>query len=147
MNLKLRPASIEDLEWLEPFYEGLMRPYVELTHDWSEIRFRECFEPEKSFIIQANGTDIGFLKYGPTADCCFLNDIQIKQCHQRLGIGSYVLRKVIGWANEDDLPVRLRVLKGNPAIEFYINHGFSEIEALDNCLVMERPSDQVTSRS
>ena len=38
MNITLRQAKPEDVDWLDEFYEGLMRPYVELTHDWDEKR-------------------------------------------------------------------------------------------------------------
>jgi hypothetical protein len=35
-------------------------------------------------------------------------------------------------------PVRLRVLKGNPAKELYLRLGFEEIEIFYDCSIMER---------
>ena len=43
MNITLRQSKPEDLDWLDEFYESLMRPYVELTHAWDEKKFRKNY--------------------------------------------------------------------------------------------------------
>ena len=86
MRVTLRQASLEDLEWLEPFYESLMRPYVELTHSWCKTEFRETFDPDFSSIIVLNGEDIGFMKVEPRSDCIYLEDLQVKPNYQRRGL-------------------------------------------------------------
>ena len=62
MNISLRQAKPEDLEWLDEFYERMMRPYVELTHDWDEKRFRKNYNTKTISVIQLDGGDIGMLK-------------------------------------------------------------------------------------
>ena len=62
MNISLRKAIPTDIEWLDPFYESLMRPYVELTHEWDTELFRKSFTPETTEIIQLDGKDIGMMK-------------------------------------------------------------------------------------
>ncbi|MEP4078580.1 hypothetical protein [Haloferula sp.] len=51
----LRPANRDNIEWLDPFYERIMRPFVELTHEWNPTLFREKFDPSNSPIIQLEG--------------------------------------------------------------------------------------------
>ncbi|MFM2304054.1 MAG: hypothetical protein RLZZ135_1464, partial [Cyanobacteriota bacterium] len=62
MEISQRAASLNDIEWLESFYESIMRPYVELTHEWDSTKFREYFNPKIITVIQVNGIDIGMLK-------------------------------------------------------------------------------------
>ena len=62
MNISLRQSKPEDLDWLDEFYERMMRPYVELTHDWDEKRFRKNYNKETISVIQLDGEDIGMLK-------------------------------------------------------------------------------------
>lgn len=136
MTLTLRSAVREDLDWLDPFYESLMRPYVELTHEWDSAKFREVFDPSLISIIQVNGEDAGMLKVSQRIDCFYLGDIQIRPEYQGRGIGGYWVVKTIQDAQRAELPVRLRVLKGNPAKSFYERLGFAVEEELENCFQM-----------
>ncbi|MBW5798881.1 GNAT family N-acetyltransferase [Halomonas elongata] len=137
MNISRRPARLEDLEWLDPFYEGLMRPYVEITHRWDTNKFRENFDPERVSIIQVDDQEIGMLRIDVNADHIYLGDLQIASEYQRKGIGSVLLKEVIQSALERHLPIRLRVLKGNPAISLYERYGFIIWEEFDNSYVLE----------
>jgi hypothetical protein len=56
--------------------------------------------------------------------------------------GQGELETVIQSANIANKPVRLRVLKGNPAKELYLRLGFQEVETLDNCCILERTVDR-----
>ena len=98
--VSLRLASLEDLNWLEPFYEKLMRLFVELSHQWDQGRFRRLFEPKLSLIIRYDGEDSGFLKVRADEDCVCLADIQI---FQGKGIGGVLIKQIIGLADAADL--------------------------------------------
>jgi hypothetical protein len=38
VKISQRAASLEDIEWLEPFYESIMQPYyVELKLEWDRV--------------------------------------------------------------------------------------------------------------
>lgn len=143
MNITLRTTTPDDLEWLEPFYESLMRPYVELTHEWDSTIFPASFVAKDTTIIQADGKDIGMLKWLEKEDHIYLGDIQIKPDYQGKGIGAQLVQQVIKKANALQLPVRLKVLKGNPAINLYQRLGFVKDEEvnkeLSNCYQMMRP--------
>ncbi len=137
MNYSLRPAKPNDIEWLDPFYEKTMRPYVELTHEWDPSVFREKFRTSNSQIIQVEGKDIGLFKKEIIEGNLFLWDIQLEAEYRNLGIGSKLISQLKSDAQKMSVSIRLRVLKGNPAIHFYERHGFSTIEELDNCHEME----------
>lgn len=137
MNISFRQATTDDLDWLEVFYERLMRPHVELTHQWDKNKFRECFEPRLTSIIQADGEDISMLKIVPKEDYLYLGDIQIKEAFQRRGIGTFLLKDILSSAKKNKQTVRLRVLKENPAKKLYHRLGFRVISELANCYILE----------
>jgi ribosomal protein S18 acetylase RimI-like enzyme len=140
MEITQRAALAADIEWLEPFYESIMRPYyVELNCEWDDTKFREYFNPDKTKIIQADGVDIGMLNVEERSDCIYLGDIQIDSTYRNKGIGTHLIETVIKSANLVNKPVRLRVLKGNPARNLYLRLGFREIQILDNAWMMEKP--------
>ncbi len=132
-----RPALDADLEWLDPFYEDLMKPYVELTHQWDQTKFRASFSSECTQIIQLGNQDIGMLKVEQRDKYVYLGDIQIKREFQCQGIGSQIINDLIQHAQSRALPIRLRVLKGNPAIKLYQRLGFYIVNELDNCYELE----------
>jgi GNAT superfamily N-acetyltransferase len=139
MKISQRDASLEDIEWLEPFYESVMRPYyVELNLTWDCNKFRECFDPSSTKIIQADGIDIGMLKVRERTDCMYLGDIQIQQSYRNKGIGTSLIRSVIRSAAIVNKPMRLRVLRGNPAKRLYLRLGFRSVETFDDCEILER---------
>jgi hypothetical protein len=77
MKISQRDASLEDIEWLEPFYESIMRPYyLDLGLTWDCSKFRECFDPISTKIIQADGIDIGMIKVRERTDYLYLGDLQ-----------------------------------------------------------------------
>jgi ribosomal protein S18 acetylase RimI-like enzyme len=116
-----------------------MKPYyIGLKCEWDSSEFRESFDPKITKIIQADGVDTGMLKVEERADCMYLGDIQIDSAYRNKGIGSQLIETVIRSANLVDKPVRLRVLKGNSAKDFYLGLGFKEIQTLDNAYMMER---------
>jgi 2-amino-4-hydroxy-6-hydroxymethyldihydropteridine diphosphokinase len=145
MNISRRNATLEDIEWLDSFYESVIRPYVELTHEWDSNKFREHFDPKTIEVIQADGIDIGMLKVEERDDCIYLGDLQIDRQYQNQGIGTNLIKTVIRSANIANKPIRLRVLKGNPAKELYLRLGFREIQALDNACILERKCSIDTS--
>jgi GNAT superfamily N-acetyltransferase len=144
MKISQRAAIWEDIDWLEPFYESVMRPYyVELNLIWDRTKFREYFDPRLTEIIQADGVDIGLLKTEERLDCIYLGDIQIHQEYRNKGIGTSLIESVIRSASIANKPVRLRVLKGNPAKHLYLRLGFRAVEIFDDCDILERASEAV----
>lgn len=140
MNICQRAATLDDLDWLDRFYESIMRPYVELTHQWDSTKFRSHFDPKIIKVIQADGIDIGMLKVEERDNYIYLGDIQIDRAYQNQGIATKIIEALIRSATIANKPIRLRVLKGNPAKALYLRLGFQTIETLDNCYILERKS-------
>jgi ribosomal protein S18 acetylase RimI-like enzyme len=139
MNISQRAATLDDLEWLDLFYESMIRPYVELTHEWDSTKFREYFDPNIIEVIQVDGIDIGMLKVEERDDYIYLGDIHIDRAYQNKGIGTSLIKIVIESASITNKPIRLRVLKGNPAKNLYLRLGFQQIKTLDNSYMLELP--------
>jgi ribosomal protein S18 acetylase RimI-like enzyme len=114
-----------------------MRPYVELTHDWNEKRFREIYNAETISVIQLDGEDIGMLKTEKRKDHICFGDIQLKEAFQRRGIGTSLMRDVMKKAKAEGLPLWLRVLKENPVMKLYNRLGFVKTKELKYCHALE----------
>ena len=141
VEIWLRPATAVDLEWLDSFYESLMRPVVELNHPWEEDKFREAFGEGNGMVVTCGGREIGFYKVEDRPDCLYLGDIQIHSDFQNQGIGTRLITELQSRAANEGRPIRLRVMKGNRARLLYEWLGFKESIQLDNCHEMEwRPS-------
>ena len=137
MEYELRPAVAEDIDWLCAFYERIMRPYVELTHKWDGTIFRERYVPSQSKIIRIEGRDVGLFKKEAKDGHLFLWDIQLEEEFRNRGIGTELIESVQREAEAMGVPVRLRVLKGNPAKGLYERMGFGTIEEMEFCFLME----------
>ncbi len=139
MKISQRAATWDDVVWLKPFYKSIMHPYyVEMNLTWDDTKFREYFDPQSTKIIQADGLDIGMLKVQERVDCIYLGDIQLDREYQNQGIGTSLIELVIRSAIVANKPVRLRVVRGNPAKKLYIRLGFKEVETFDDCYILER---------
>jgi ribosomal protein S18 acetylase RimI-like enzyme len=99
------------------------------------------FNPTITSIIQYDRKDIGMLKVEESEDCIYLGDIQISREFQGRGIGTHLVKQVLERANQKRIPVRLRVLKGNPVKELYVRLGFQEVRELNNCYELEKKAE------
>ncbi len=139
MEISQRVAIWDDVEWLEPFYESVMRPYyIELNLEWDSTKFREYFNPQSTKIIQFDDIEIGMIRVEERADCVYLADLQIRDEYRNRGIGTSLIESLIRSASIANKPVRLRVLRGNPAKNLYLRLGFREVEIFDDCEILER---------
>ncbi|OWV93295.1 hypothetical protein ATY81_15645 [Rhizobium sp. R72] len=109
------------LIWLE---ETCMREYaVALWGAWSEdLSVRNSIVGCQ--IIADDDYDVGCVTVEKHFDHLWLDELFIAPTFQRRGIGSKFLLSLISDAEELELPVRLSVLTTNPAVDFYLRHGF-----------------------
>jgi ribosomal protein S18 acetylase RimI-like enzyme len=140
-HVTLRPASQADADFVYAVTEASMRGYVEaLWGNWLPEATRASFKPERSQIIQFNGTDIGCIEFHVEPSVINIGKLYIYPSYQNRGIGSFLLGQLIERASAGETPIRLRVLRTNPARRFYERHGFTVVETTDERFVMERPA-------
>lgn len=144
LGIGLRPAVPEDREFLWLLHCETMRSYVELTwgwdEDWQRRRFDQRFNPPALKIIVKDGAPIGFVHIERTPGTIFLTGIEIAPAEQNRGIASQIIRDLLAEADRERLPVRLQVLKVNPARRLYLRLGFrSAGESTTHYLLTREP--------
>ena len=128
-NITLRKATAADEDFLCGVLDRTIRVYSERTFGrWSgaEARARVSRNTAagKSSVIQLDGQPIGIMTVDRAADHLQLEQLFILPEYQRRGIGSGLLENLLAEARGSGLPVRLRVLRVNPAKNLYERFGF-----------------------
>jgi ribosomal protein S18 acetylase RimI-like enzyme len=123
-DVTLRPATLADVDTLFAIRRAAMKLYVEQTwgpwdEQWQASYFRDHFRPEQSWVIQHDNKDVGLWQVEHREDCVFLTNIEILPEYQRRGIGTHLIRNLLDEASDKNLPLRLQVLKVNPAKQLY----------------------------
>ena len=126
-RLALRPATADDLDLLDAMHTLCMREHVERLYPWMPEFFRRTYEPSITSVITADGHDAGMLKYDRDEEGLRLRIITVLPEYQGRGIGAWGVGVVLREAAMLGLPVRLQVLKGNPARRLYERLGFAEV--------------------
>jgi ribosomal protein S18 acetylase RimI-like enzyme len=125
----LRAARDEDFAFLVSLRRSTMKGYVEQTWGrWDDAeqreRYRSLFSPSADRIIVLDGNDIGCLSVDDSGDHLFVGFIGILPEYQRAGLGTFLMKQIIIEADRRRIPVRLNVLKVNPARALYERLGF-----------------------
>jgi ribosomal protein S18 acetylase RimI-like enzyme len=118
-----------------------IQSFTAIVYQEDDMYIAEC--PEVGTVDQGEKIERasncwGMLKVEDREDCIYVCDIQIDRAYRRKGIGTQLIKTAIESAILANKPIRLRVLKGNPAKDLYLRLGFREIQALDNCYMLER---------
>jgi GNAT superfamily N-acetyltransferase len=144
-EIHLRPATQEDGPFLYDLVKTTMQEYVAQTwgwdEEWQQTYFWAHFDPAGRQIVVRDGQDIGVLTVEEHADELFIDQTYILPEHQGQGIGTALIRSVLQRGAELGLPVRLRVLRVNPARRLYERLGFVSTEETDTrCFMEARPT-------
>jgi ribosomal protein S18 acetylase RimI-like enzyme len=130
-TMTTRPATPADYHFLSTLHKLARGPYVEATWGWDEAlqgqRFRAEWDPTANQVVLLGGEPIGCVRVEDHADHIFVDYIAIMPAHQRQGIGAALMRQVQASAATRGVPVRLNVLKVNPARALYERLGFRVI--------------------
>jgi len=128
IKFTLRPAKDDDLDFLDWLNTKCMKERVEKVMDWQVDLFRDTFEPRNVRIVLVDDFPVGMLKVQIDHDSVYLGDVMVAPDYQNRGLGSQLVAQVVTEAVALNLPVRLRVLKSNPAKELYQRLGFEIIK-------------------
>ncbi len=97
------------------------------------------FHLETHQIIEHEGRAIGCLALRWLPDQVKLDRLFLLPEHQKRGIGAELTRGVLAQARAAGLPVRLRVLRVNPARRLYQRLGFAVCGETETHFLMECP--------
>lgn len=151
LALTLRPIRPEDKSFLYEVYAGTRTEELAVT-GWTEEQkaaflemqfaaqhsyYQEHF-PEALFqIILKDDVPVGRLYVDHRAEEIRLIDIALLPQHRRAGIGSKLMRELLGEATRSGKPVRIHVERHNPALGLYERLGFRRVEDQGVYFLME----------
>ena len=146
--LEPRPAAESDFETVFAITMATMRAYVEATWGiWDEAehrsRIRDSFEPSTHRLVHVDGQLAGLLAAKEHAEHVQLVKVFLLPPFQGRGSGTRLVRQVMAQAAAQERPVRLRVLRVNPARRLYLRLGFVITDETPERLIMEwRPGGE-----
>lgn len=129
-KITLRPATSQDYAFLYHLHVSALKETIEEIWVWDESwqrqHFKDHFSVTNRKIIQLGFRDIGSLVVHRLDTHIFLEYIALLPKFQNQGIGTGLIRDVLGEAAAMGMPVKLKVLRTNPAIRLYERLGFEE---------------------
>lgn len=141
----LRPATPEDVEFACRVSRDTMRVHALATFGtWNEEEVRQRCSKNIAAgftrIIELDGAQIGIYVVERAPDHVQLLQIFILADYQRRGIGSHLIENLLAEARAASLPLRLRVLRVNPAFDLYRRLGFNVVQETPERYFMEHPT-------
>jgi ribosomal protein S18 acetylase RimI-like enzyme len=127
MPISLRPAQDQDFAYCWTVYTAgstWMIRSLNLDTGAQAEHFRKTWSARETRIIRFEGADIGWLQSRPQDGTVFLAQFFIDPVLQNRGIGTTVMKQVLGEAAESNRAVTLGVVRINPAMSFYKRLGF-----------------------
>lgn len=127
-DLATRPAAEGDSRFAYEVKRAALGPYIQRTWGWDEqeqlaFHARE-WELRRPDIIVLDGRDVGTFRCVRREEDYHVASFYLLPEFQGRGIGSRLLRRVLSRADADGVPVRLEVLRINPARSLYERVGF-----------------------
>jgi GNAT superfamily N-acetyltransferase len=142
--LTRRQATESDSQLIYDMTRTCMREYVVQTWGkWDEADQRKRFEDatpvQEHCILEVEGTPAGcFWTIRRPAELV-LSRLYVLPAFQNRGIGTQFLRELLAEADQAGVPVRLGVLRVNPARRLYARHGFVVVGEDEVRFMMSRP--------
>jgi GNAT superfamily N-acetyltransferase len=138
----LRPYRDADFEFAFEVGKRSMGAYVvEQFGPWVDADHRrqlaETLQPELHFIVTQQGLDVALLSHERCATHWQLHKLFIAPEHQGRGLGTALVRWLQQQAQGLALPVRLRLLRVNPAKRLYERLGFAVVDEAPERFFME----------
>jgi ribosomal protein S18 acetylase RimI-like enzyme len=143
MQITFRQIKIKDFEFLWQLHNAALKKYITATWGWDEALqrrlFTESFNPQDGEIVVVDGRDAGFLRVSEKESETFLISIRLLPQFQNRGIGTKLIKDLLAASKAKNKPVRLQVLKTNPALRLYEKIGFQIFGATETHFLMRFP--------
>lgn len=124
-----------------------LQPLLEIQYRGREFSYSQsATQPADSILCLEDGTPAGRLLVDHGADSYRVLDIAVLTAHRNRGIGKLALQKLQQEAAISSLPVRLRVMKDNPAERLYERLGFKATTSDEISIQMEWKPTQNAAR-
>jgi GNAT superfamily N-acetyltransferase len=110
MQMALRPALEQDFDYCRRIYFAEMNWIIEELHldpAAQENGFQQQWDPTQVRIIVLDGADVGWLQTITQAHELFVAQMFVDRPFQRKGIGTEVMKRLIGEATQLNHTVRL----------------------------------------
>jgi len=141
MPVVLRPALKQDFDYCRRLYFGEMQWIIDELHldpAAHEITFQQQWNATQVRILVVDGVDVGWVQTVTENDELFVAQMFVDRPFQRRGIGTEVMKWLIGEAARANQAVRLAVVKINPARRLYERLGFQVTHEDDRKFYMKR---------
>jgi GNAT superfamily N-acetyltransferase len=150
MIVAFRPAGAADFDYCHRLYFAEMEHVnreLKLDRDVQAASFRRQWDASQVRIITGDGADIGWLQTLTHDGSYFLGQLFVEPAHQRRGIGTEVMNRLIGEATHAGQAMTLAVVKINPAKRLYDRLGFHVVHEDERKFYMRRELDTATPKS
>lgn len=152
MTISLRPYGDDDREFLFKLYsstriheiasfgwppsqqEAFLRMQFTAQQRWYSMSYTQA----EHHIIEQESVPIGRIMAYRQPPAAVLVDIALLPEHRGKGIGGELIRQLIEKCNQEKLPLRLQVHRGNPALRLYERLGFTRTSEDQMYIHMER---------
>jgi ribosomal protein S18 acetylase RimI-like enzyme len=155
MTISLRQYRADDQEFLYKLYASTriheiagfgwpaaqQEMFLRMQFDAQRRSYESAYAQAEHQIIEQDGQPIGRMMVLRKEDSTLLVDIALLAEHRGLGIGGELLHVLIRECSRDRVPLRLQVLKTNPALRLYERLGFTRTGEDQMYIQMERRPD------
>jgi len=141
MSISFRQALDQDFDYCRRLYFEEMEWIIEELHldrDAQAAGFQQQWDVTQVRIIALDGADVGWVQTMTQEDELFVAQMFVDRPFQRRGIGTEVMKRLIGGAEGVNQVTRLNVVKINPAVHLYERLGFQVIREDDRKFYMRR---------
>jgi ribosomal protein S18 acetylase RimI-like enzyme len=161
MNLTLCPFSSEHQDFLYRLYASTrqhefaslgwpaaqLETFLRMQFNAQQRWYETAYPQAEHQIVLLNGEPVGRILVNRAPESFLLVDIALLAEHRNLGIGAKLLQDLIEQSEKAGIPIRLQVMKTNPARHLYERLGFVKTGEDDMYLQMERKNRVIGSSS
>ena len=136
--ITLRDAVAEDLSFLAYLYADTRRRevgawgwpqeqqewFLRMQFDMQRKSYQASFPDAHDRIVLRGGVPIGRVLTNQNAVFMRLIDIALVEDQRQQGVGTYLMRKLLGECEARGCALHLQVIQGNPAMRLYQRLGF-----------------------
>jgi ribosomal protein S18 acetylase RimI-like enzyme len=129
VKIELRPATKDDKLFIESLYFEAHRWIIEKLFGWrgdefEREKFSQLYNAPNTAIVTVDGRRAGWLTVRRQPDAIHLDQIYLSAAWRNHGIGSSLIRQLMGEARAAKVPLTLSTATINPASQLYERLGF-----------------------